>query len=151
MSEFLETTIDKFTFRVATNRLYSADGTWVLWNQQSGTRVRVGLTDFLQRRSGDMAFVSVMPLDTKVKIGDAIAEAETIKVTFPILSPVSGTVVAINKKLETEPELVNQSPFEHGWLAEIEATDWEATRAKLLDPQVYFEIMKTQANAELIK
>ena len=64
MSEFLETTVDKFTFRVATDRLYSGDGLWVFWLQpQGGNRVRVGLTDFLQQHSGGTIAREVAVLD----------------------------------------------------------------------------------------
>ena len=62
MAEFLETTVDKFVFRVATDRLYSPDGIWL---QAGGpARVRLGLTDYLQQRGGDVAFVHVKPVGT---------------------------------------------------------------------------------------
>ena len=149
MSEFLATTVDKFTFRVATDRLYCRDGLWVFWIQpQEGNRVRVGLTDYLQQYSGDVAFVTVKPLGTKLEVGDDLADLETIKVNIALPSPVSGAIVGVNDALELNPEFVNQSPYEKGWLAEIEATDWEAGRAALLDPKAYFTIMKEQAEEE---
>ena len=151
MSSFLEITIDKFTFRVASDRLYSKDGTWVSRDPAQGTRVRVGLSDYLQRRVGDMAFVSVSPVGKRVKIGEAVAQVETIKVTFDLASPVEGTIVTANGKLEAEPELVNQSPYENGWLAEIEIADWDAAKAGLLDAPAFLEVMKEHAKTELIK
>jgi glycine cleavage system H protein len=152
MSEFLATTVDKFTFRVATDRLYCRDGLWVIWIQpQEGNRVRVGLTDYLQQRSGDVAFATVKPLGTKLRIGDDLAELETIKVNLALPSPVSGAIVGINDALELNPEFVNQSPYEKGWLAEIEATDWEADRGGLLDAKAYLAIMQSQAEEELKK
>jgi len=152
MTEFLETTVDKFTFRVATDRLYSSDGVWVLWLQpQRDRRVRVGVTDYLQQHSGDVAFVTVKPLGTKLQVGDDLAELETIKVNLMLASPVSGTIVAINDALELNPELVNQSPYEKGWLAEIDATDWEVGRASLLDAKDYFAVMRSQSEEEAKK
>jgi glycine cleavage system H protein len=152
MSEFLETTVDKFTFRVATDRLYCRDGLWVFWIQpQAGNRVRVGLTDYLQQHSGDVAFVTVKPLGTRLQVGDDLADLETIKVNIALPSPVSGAIVAINDALELNPELVNQSPYEKGWLAEIEAADWEAGGASLLDAKTYFSVMQSQAQEELNK
>ena len=149
MSEFLETTVGKFTFRVATDRLYCRDGLWVYWIQpQGGSRVRVGLTDFLQQQSGDAAFVTVKPVGSRLRTGDDLADLETIKVDITLASPVSGAIAAVNCALESNPELVNQSPYEKGWLAEIEATDWEAGRASLLDAQAYFAVMKSQAEEE---
>jgi len=152
MPEFLETTVDKFIFRVATDRLYCRDGLWVFWVQpQSGSRVRVGLTDYLQMHSGDVAFVTVKPIGTKLQVGDDLADLETIKVNLTLPSPVSGAIVAINDALELSPELVNQSPYENGWLAEIDSTDWEVGRASLLDPKAYFAVMQSQVQEELKK
>ena len=152
MPGFLETTVDQFTFRVATDRLYSSDGLWVLWIlPQGGNRIRIGLTDFLQQHSGDIAFVTVKPPGTTLRVGDDFAEIETIKVNLILPSPVSGTLVAANEALQLTPELVNQSPYDTGWLAEVEAADWEAERAALLDPEAYFAVMQSQVEQELKK
>ena len=152
MSEFLETTVDKFTFRVATDRLYCRDGLWVFWIQpQGGNRVRVGMTDYLQQRSGDVTFVTIKPPGTKLQVGDDLADLETIKVNVVLASPVSGAIVAVNDALEPTPELVNQNPYEKGWLAEIDATDWEAERVSLLDATAYLAVMTSQAEEEAKK
>lgn len=152
MSEVLATTVDKFIFRVATDRLYCRDGLWVFWVQpQGGNRVRVGLTDYLQQRSGDTTFVTVKPAGTKLQVGDDLADLETIKVNIILASPVSGTIVTVNPALEPTPELVNQSPYEKGWLAEIEAMNWEAERTSLLDATAYLAVMKSQAEEEAKK
>jgi glycine cleavage system H protein len=152
MTEFLETTVDKFKFRVATDRLYCRDGLWIFWvKPQGGSRVRVGLTDFLQQHSGDVAFATVKPVGTKLKVGDELAEFETVKVNLTLASPVSGAIVTVNEALEASPEVVNQSPYENGWLAEIDASDWDAERASLLDAKDYFSVMKSQAEEELKK
>ena len=152
MSEFLETTIDKFTFRVATDRLYSREGLWVVrLPLEGGNRVRVGLTDSLQQQSGDAAFVTVRPSGTALRVGDDLADLETVKVTLALASPVGGTIAAANEALDLAPELVNQSPYEEGWLAEIDATDWEAARASLLDPTAYFAVMRSQLREELTR
>ena len=152
MPGFLEMTVDKFTFRAATDRLYSPEGLWVFWLQPQGqNRVRIGFTDFLQQHSGDATFVTVKPVGTKLKAGEEFAELETIKVALALDSPVDGNVVAVNAALELTPELVNQDPYEKGWLAEIEATNWEADRAKLLEPHAYFTVMQSQAKEELRK
>ncbi len=149
MPEFIETTVDKFTFRVATDRLYSSAGAWVYWLlPQGGNRVRIGLTDYLQQHSGDMAFVTAKPAGTALHAGDELAELESIKVTFTLASPVSGVIVAVNDALDMNPELVNQHPYDTGWLVEIDATNWEAERPTLLDARAYFALMKAQAQEE---
>jgi glycine cleavage system H protein len=152
MPDYLEKTVDKFTFRVATDRLYSPEGTWILWMQGGAPgRVRVGLTDFMQQRSGDVAFVSVKAPGTRLAAGDDLAEMETIKVTLSLPAPVSGTVVEVNEALELTPEVLNQDPHGNGWLAVIEVAGWDDGRAGLLDPAGYFALMEHQIEQELAK
>ncbi len=152
MPEYLETTIDKFTFRVATDRLYSAEGVWVLWVQpESNRRIRVGLSDYLQQQSGDVAFVHPKPVGTKVATGDELAELETMKMVLSLPSPVAGTVVEVNESLDLTPEIVNQDPYDKGWLAVLEVKNWEAERTKLLEPPAYFSVMQSKVNEELNK
>ena len=148
MPDYLETTVDKFTFRVATDRLYSREGVWAL---AEGKRVRIGLTDFMQQRSGDVAFAEVKPVGTALALGDEVASIETIKVDIALGSPVAGSVVEVNQALSEAPEAINQDPYGAGWLAVIEATDWEAERSRLLDPQAYFAVMKAEAEEEVKK
>ena len=148
MQEYLETTIDKFVFRVATDRLYSADGVWA-WSEGNG--VRVGLTDFVQQRGGDVAFVHVKPVGTNLADGNEFAELETIKVNQSIFTPTPGTIVEVNASLDLTPEIINQDPYGKGWLALIEAADWETTRAKLLDADAYLAMMRSQAEQELAR
>lgn len=145
MPEFLEVTVDKFTFRVAADRHYTSEG---LWAQAEGNRVRVGLSDFLQQRSGDVAFAEVKPVNTPVAAGDELAVIETIKVNVVLASPVSGKVLEINPAMTEAPEVINQDPYGAGWMAVVEAADWDADRARLLDPPAYFRLMKGQAEAE---
>jgi len=107
MPDYLETTVDKFTFRVATDRLYSREGVWAL---AEGKRVRIGLTDFMQQRSGDVAFAEVKPVGTALALGDEVASIETIKVDIALGSPVAGSVVEVNQALSEAPEAINQDP-----------------------------------------
>ena len=150
MTEYLETTLDKFTFRVANDRFYTAQGAWALWMKpEAPDRIRIGLTDYLQQRSGDVTFATVQPVGTQLKEGESIAEIETIKTIVELPSPVSGTVVEVNPALEMTPEVINQDPYGDGWLAVIATTDWEAERAMLLEPDAYFSAMRTGAQEEM--
>jgi glycine cleavage system H protein len=148
MTEFLEMTVDKFIFRVATDRYYNEEGVWA---KAEGERVRIGLSDFLQQSSGDVAFAEVEPEGTQLKFGDEVAVIETIKVDIALSSPISGTVVQVNPAMEDAPEAINQDPYGEGWLALIEASDWKAERSKLLDPEAYFDHMKVEAEEEIKK
>ena len=148
MTDFLETTVDKFIFSVATDRKYNDEGVWA---QTAGERVRIGLSDFLQQRSGDVAFADVRPEGTQVSFGDEVAVIETIKVTIGISSPLSGTVVEINPDMEDAPEVIDQDPYGEGWLALIEPSDWEADSNRLMDAHTYFDQMKIEAEEEAKK
>lgn len=147
MANFLEATIDKFLFKVATDRLYTADGVWVL--EEAGDRVRVGITDYQQQHNGDVAFVHLKPTGTELALGDELAEVETIKATVSFVSPVAGRIVEVNGALEAAPETVNDQPYGKGWLAVVEATNWAADRAGLLRPEAYLAAMRSQAEGEL--
>jgi len=81
MPEFLETTVDKFTFKVATSRLYAQGRLWI--KPEDGL-ARIGLSDYLQQTSGDVAFADVEPEGTALTPGDDLASVETIKVDLPV-------------------------------------------------------------------
>ena len=148
MTEFLETTVDKFIFRVAADRFYNGEGVWA---KEENGRVRIGLSDFVQQRSGDVAFAEIKPVGLSLAFGDEVAVIETIKVNIAFTSPVTGKVVEVNPAMAEAPEAINQDPFGEGWLAVIESEDWDADRARLLDPQAYFARMKTEAEEEANK
>jgi glycine cleavage system H protein len=145
MSNFLETSVDKFTFRVATDRLYTSEGVWA---KEENGRVRIGLSDFVQQRSGDVAFAEIKPAGTTMAAGDEVAVIETIKVNITFTSPVNGKIAEVNPAMSDAPEAINRDPYGAGWLAVMEVANWEAERAKLIDPQAYFDIMKGQAEEE---
>ena len=148
MNEFLETKVDKFTFRVATDRLYNDEG---IWAKEENNRVLIGLSDFVQQRSGDVAFAEIKPVGTILAFGDEVAVIETIKVNISFTSPVAGKIVEVNPVMAEAPEAINQDPFGGGWLAAIEPKDWDSDRTHLLDSQAYFSRMKTEAEDEAKK
>ncbi|MGH7970838.1 MAG: glycine cleavage system protein H, partial [Limisphaerales bacterium] len=143
MPQYLEITADKFTFRVATDRLYTPDGVWVL-AEADAKRVRVGLADYLQQHNGDVAFANVKPAGTVVVAGGRFAEIETIKAMVDVHAPVSGKIVEVNGALNLGPETINQAPYEAGWLAMMETSAWDVERPKLLEPAAYLSVMEKQ-------
>ncbi len=150
MPDFLETSVDKFIFRVATDRLYCAAGVWIA-EEQGGALVRLGVTDYQQQINGDVAFVHLTPLGTALVPGDEFAEVETIKATVSFGSPVTGNIVSVNEELDLTPESVNQDPYGQGWLVLIEPTCWLADRTTLLDAEFYLSLLRSQAEEELRK
>jgi len=145
MTAYLEIAIDKFIFKVATDRLYTSEGLWV---KKYDSVACIGITDFFQQRNGDMAFVHISAVGTELKPGDELASVETIKVNLSLPSPVSGTILNINNKVVTSPEFVNQHPYTDGWLCELTLNNWEKESKNLLSPNQYVELMKKQAKEE---
>jgi len=146
VTDRLSFTLGKFVFEVPTDRYYSEEGMWVL--PEGEGRVRVGLSDFVQQRSGDVAFAEIKPEGTVLNAGDEVAVVETIKVDVYFASPVTGVVTTVNPAMDVEPEVINHDPYGEGWLALIDTEDWEAAQEKLLDPEGYFELMKVEAEQE---
>ncbi len=150
MPDYLELTVDKFTFKVAKDRFYSREGVWLRPSTSpGGVTVRIGLSDYLQQHSGDIAFVNLKPIGAALDAGDEFAEIETIKVNIGLPSPVSGSVMQVNKAIELNPEFANQDPYGKGWLIELRTTDWEGASPNLLDADAYFDFMKTEIADEL--
>jgi glycine cleavage system H protein len=148
MPDFMEFTLDKFTFKVAIDRFYNKEGVWA---KEEGGRVRIGLSDFVQQHSGDVAFAEIKPTGMDITVADEIAVVETIKVNISYPSPVNGKIVEVNPAMIDAPEAINSDPYGAGWLAVLDVSDWETQRLQLLDPQAYFIVMKRQAEEEVKK
>jgi glycine cleavage system H protein len=145
MSDYLEFKIDKFTFRVATDRYYSVEGVWV--KKESGT-FKLGISDYQQQRSGDVAFVEVKPEGTELQVGAEFATIETIKVDISLPSPLTGRIAQSNPLITATPETINQDPYGDGWLAIIEPYAGEDGFNLLLEPQAYFNKIKLEAEQD---
>ncbi len=148
MAEFLETTFEKFIFRVKLGYLYSNED---FWADMRGYIATVGLTDFLQKSKGDVAFLETVEPGTPVKRGQELGKIETIKATFGIMSPVTGKVVEVNSELESSPYLINSDPYGAGWICKIELADPEGDKCELLQAESYMKLMKEKIEKEAKK
>jgi len=113
--------------------LYAETHEWIL--SKNGI-ARVGITDYAQDHLTDVVYVELPKVGDRFSRGDEIATVESVKSVSEIYAPVSGEVVGVNEKLDDEPELVNSSPYDEGWLFEIKMDD-EDELGKLLSPQEY--------------
>ena len=145
MPEYIVFTAGKFIFRIATDCLYTPEGVWV---RAQGNTICVGLSDYLQQRSGDVAFAEIKPAGTRLTAGDEFAVIETIKVDLSLGAPVSGELLAANPAMEAAAEAINQDPYGVGWLAEIRPADWEADSTALLSPTDYRDKAQAEADQE---
>ncbi|MEY4605909.1 MAG: glycine cleavage system protein GcvH [Actinomycetota bacterium] len=113
--------------------LYSTDHEWV---RVDGTRARVGITDYAQDSLGDVVFVEIPSVGTRVSAGQRFGEVESTKSVSDVYAPVAGTVIAVNEAVASGPELLNSDPYGEGWLCEIEIDGPDAV-AGLLDAAAY--------------
>jgi glycine cleavage system H protein len=146
MSGYYETTADKFIFKVKKDLQYSKDEVWI--KQESSGNIRVGLTDFGQRRAGDLVFAEVQPVGTKVTSSVFMGSYETIKMVQDILSPADGEIIEVNPSIDSKPEVINSDPYGEGWIAVIKPT---SSLSGLLSAEEYFEVMKVKVVEELKK
>jgi glycine cleavage system H protein len=98
--------------------------------------VTVGITDFAQDQLGDVVFVELPKVGSSVAAGDAVAVVESVKTASDIYAPLAGEIVAVNDDLDADPETINASPYERGWLFRIKVADASAYDA-LLDVAGY--------------
>ena len=144
--EILELKIDKFTFRVRRGLWYTEAGAWAEVDASAG-QARVGLSDFRQQSSGDIAFAEVFPAGIHVAQGEGMASLETVKVDVGVVAPVTGVIQEVNPALADAPECITEDPYGAGWLAIIRLERWEADQAHLLAADAYFAVTNDQADA----
>ena len=113
------------------------------WARIEGDRATVGITDYAQEALGDIVYVDLPEVGSKVEGGATFGEIESTKSVSDLYSPVSGTVTARNEELEANPELVNADPYGRGWLVEIEV-DPRQPQVDLLDAQSYAALVADQ-------
>ena len=98
--------------------LYSKDHEWV--ELLADGRAVVGITDFAQKEMGDIVFVELPEVDAELATGESFSSIESVKAVSEVFLPVAGKVIEINKELEDAPELLNQEPYDAGWIVKIE-------------------------------
>ena len=119
--------------KVADGYLYTKEHEWA---KIDGTKAKIGISDFAQHKLGDITYVELPEAGKKLKQSEVMSGIESVKAATDIYAPLSGKVTAVNNDLENAPELINQSPYENGWIAEIEISDLGETK-KLMDSKAY--------------
>ena len=120
--------------------LYTIEHEWV---RLKNNRATVGVTDFAQGQLGDVVFVELPAEGTELAKENVFGVVESVKTVSDIYAPVTGKVVAVNKNLESQPELVNSDPYGQGWMIEIEFSN-SSPEQSLLSADQYREQCKSQ-------
>jgi glycine cleavage system H protein len=115
------------------------------WARREGDLVRVGITDFAVEQLGDVTLVDLPAKGTKLQAGAHFGDIESVKAVSELFAPVSGVVVEINPELERNPERINESPYEKGWMLVLKA-DAPSDLDGLLDDVAYGEFLGTLAH-----
>lgn len=105
------------------------------WVDLKGSIARVGITDHAQKEISDIVFIELPKSGRVVKQKESAMVIESVKAAFDIYAPMSGKIVKINEELSKKPETVNQSPYEKGWLFEIECSDTSEFQKLLSEAQ----------------
>ena len=104
------------------NRYFNKEHLWVSVDGNEGT---IGLSDHAQQELGDILLVESSGVDTEIEQSSSFGQVESAKAVSDLISPVSGTVIEVNELLEDEPELINEDPYEKGWIIKLALKDVE--------------------------
>ncbi len=116
---------------------YTKDHEWV---SVAGTVATVGITDHAQSALGDITFVDLPKVGKVVNVHDSLLVVESVKAASDVYAPVAGTVSAVNEKLGTSPELINQAPGGDGWLCKL--SPFAPVGADLMTAEQYAAFLK---------
>lgn len=113
------------------------------WARLDGEEIVCGISDHAQGAMSDLVYVELPQVGASFKVGEAFATVESVKAASDVYMPVSGTITAVNSQLESKPEIINQDPYQAGWLVRIKA-DNPADFDALLDAATYEQILKAE-------
>ncbi|MBO7640652.1 MAG: glycine cleavage system protein GcvH [Bacteroidales bacterium] len=118
--------------KVLEGLLYSETHEWV---KVEGDIAVIGVSDFAQKEMGNITYVDLPDVDDEVEAGEDFGALESVKAASDLISPVSGTVVAVNEALDDEPELINADAFEN-WIIKVQMSD-KGELDGLMDAEAY--------------
>jgi len=124
---------------MSTARHYAKSHEWIRVDGKTGT---VGISDHAQKEVTDVVYVEMAKIGKVVKAGDEATTLESVKAAFSIYAPVSGTITKTNNALESDPGLINKSPFDEGWIFALEISN-PAEVNQLMTEEQYLEFLKS--------
>lgn len=116
---------------------YTKDHEWV---KIDGDIATVGITDFAQGELGDIVYVEIETEGEEIERGEVFGTVEAVKTVSDLFMPLSGTVEEVNSELESAPEVVNEDPYEKGWMIKIKISD-QSEVDDLLSADAYKEVI----------
>ena len=116
--------------------LYTADHMWLRRDDDSADLATIGITTFAQEQLGDVVYLELPATETTLTAGEPFGEIESAKTVAELFAPVSGALIATNEALVEGPELVNDSPYDQGWIVRVRMSD-ASELDHLLDAAAY--------------
>jgi glycine cleavage system H protein len=113
------------------------------WARVVGGTAKVGITDYAAKTLNDIVYLTLPSTGKEVKQLSSFGTVESIKAVSELYAPLSGTVTSTNQELTNHPELINQSPYEAGWIIELEPSMLEEEKKTLLSPKQYEGFLKS--------
>ena len=113
------------------------------WARVTGGTAKVGITDYAAKTLNDIVYLTLPSTGKEVKQLSSFGTVESIKAVSELYAPLSGTVTSTNQELTNHPELINQSPYEAGWIIELKPSMLEEEKKTLLSPRQYEEFLKS--------
>jgi glycine cleavage system H protein len=117
---------------------YSKDHEWV---RIEGDKATVGITDFAQKHLGDVVYVELPAIGTRLDLHQTIGVVESVKAVSDVYSPISGEVIAVNEELNDSPEMLNQDPYGKGWMIRMMVRD-KADTERLMNSVDYEKFLE---------
>ena len=111
-----------------------------MWAKIDGDIATVGITEFAQKKLKNIVFIELPNIGDKAEQGKKMGTIESVKLVSELISPVSGEVIEVNEELLNTPEIINNHPYDKGWIAKIKLTTWESRKKeteKLLSAEAY--------------
>lgn len=115
---------------------YTKDHEWV---RLDGNTATIGITEFAQRELGDIVYVEVETVGETIESGEVFGTVEAVKTVSDLFMPLTGEIIEFNDELESSPELVNESPYEKGWMIKVKISG--DLPSDLLDADAYAELI----------
>lgn len=132
----METLINHHNMNFPGELKYTKDHEWV---RIEGDTATVGITEFAQGELGDIVYVEVETVGETIEAGEVFGTVEAVKTVSDLFMPISGEIIEFNEELESSPELVNESPYEEGWMIKIK-----------IDGDLPADLLSAESYAELV-
>jgi glycine cleavage system H protein len=120
---------------------YSEDWTWI---KLEDNKVRVGITDYAQKQLNEIVYAELPSLGDKVIKGESFGIVESVKSVSDLVAPLSGEVIEVNNKITDSPEILNEDPYNNGWIIIISPSNLEKELKTLMDFKKALEWYKEQ-------